>query len=423
MPLMEYRISLEAPALSEAPSRAPGAAGGAALAPRVAVVCDLREENWFSMNLVADMLLEGLRGDHAGALAAERVCPPMRRRFSRAGWARGRRFNADRLLNRFWDYPRSVRRRRSEFDLFHVVDHSYAQLVHQLPAERTVVTCHDLDTFRCLLEPEGERRSRAFRLMTRRVLEGFRRAARVACDSAATRDELLAHGLLPPERLTVIPNGVHPAFTRAPDAAADAEAARLLGGRDAGAVELLHVGSTIARKRVDVLLRVFAEVRRRLPGARLVRVGGEFTPGQAALAEKLKLRDALTLLPPLETPVLAAVYRRAALVLQPSEREGFGLPVVEALACGTHVVASGLPVLREVGGRAATYCPVGDVGAWAEAVVRLAREREGEPALWAERRAAGVEQASKFTWGEYVAQTVALYAEVLEQAGSRGARA
>ncbi|MDQ3803834.1 MAG: hypothetical protein M3416_08420, partial [Acidobacteriota bacterium] len=88
---MEYRISLEARALSDAPGRTLDPAREAALAPRVAVVCDLREENWFSMNLIADMLLGGLRRDHAGALAAERVCPPMRRRFSRAGCARGRR--------------------------------------------------------------------------------------------------------------------------------------------------------------------------------------------------------------------------------------------------------------------------------------------------------------------------------------------
>ena len=62
--------------------------------------------------------------------------------------------NADRLLNRFVNYPRYLRQHASEFDVFHIVDHSYAQLVHELPAARTVVTCHDLDTFRCLLDPE-----------------------------------------------------------------------------------------------------------------------------------------------------------------------------------------------------------------------------------------------------------------------------
>ena len=344
---MEYRINLKAGGTHETRSRGGEAAREAVRQRRVAVVADLREEQWFSMNLVADMLLEGLRRDHGQTVSAERVCPPMRRRFSRAGDSNGARFNADRLLNRFLDYPRQLRRVRGEFDLFHVVDHSYSQLLHELPPGRTVVTCHDLDTFRCLLDPASEPRPAPFRLMMRRVLEGFRKAARVACDSAATRDELLGHGLFPSERVAVIPNGVHPAFNAAADCEAareaDREAARLLGEREDGACDLLHVGSTIARKRVDVLLETFAAVRRELPRARLVRVGGELSPAQRAHAEELKVSGAVVVLPYLGTEVLAAVYRRAALVLQPSEREGFGLPVVEALACGTHVVATDLP--------------------------------------------------------------------------------
>ena len=414
---MEYGVTL---APHEAAGDLPRAGGRGARAearpPRVAVVCDLREENWHSMNLVADMLLARTE---EGALGVEtvRVCPPMRRRFSR-GAAAGRRSNADRLANRFWDYPRHLRARRAEFDLFHLVDHSYAQLLHHLPAGRAVVTCHDLDTFRCLLEPEAEPRPAPFRAMARRVLEGFRLAARVACDSRATRDELLAHGLFPAGRLTVIPNGVHPAFGAGPDPRADAQVARLLGPAGDGAVELLHVGSTIARKRVDVLLRVFAALRREFPRARLVRAGGAFTRGQEALVEELKLRDAVVVLPYLEPELLAAVYRRAALALQPSEREGFGLPVVEALACATPVVASDLAVLREVGGddgAAVTFRPVADVDAWADAAARLLRERAAEPASWRARRAAALAQASHFTWEAYAARTVALYREVLNE--------
>ncbi|HEX8501816.1 MAG TPA: glycosyltransferase family 1 protein [Pyrinomonadaceae bacterium] len=386
--------------------------------PRVAVVCDLREEGWHSMNLVADMLLEGLCAEHAGAVAATRVCPPMRRRLSRAGAAAGPLFNADRLLNRFWDYPRHAGRLARRFDLFHVVDHSYAQLVHRLPPRRTVVTCHDLDTFRCLLDPEGEPRPAAFRAMARRVLSGFRRAARVACDSRATRDELLAHGLFAPENLAVIPNGVHPAFNVADDPAAGREAERLLGPADAGAVELLHVGSTIPRKRVDVLLEVFARVRARHPRARLVRVGGDFTAAQAARAGRLGLGGAVVVLPHLDPRVLAAVYRRAALVLLPSEREGFGLPVVEALACRAHVVASDLAVLREVGGGAATFCPVGDLDAWAATVLRLVGERGEGREAWAARLAAGPRHASRFTWRAYAAGVVELYREVLCESAS-----
>lgn len=379
---------------------------------RVAVVCDLREENWHSMNLVADALIEGLGAGHAEQFSAARVCPPLRRRFSRAGESAGRRFNADRLFNRFWSYPRHVARRRAEFDLFHVVDHSYAQLVHQLPAERTVVTCHDLDTFRCLLDPEAEPRSRAFRAMTRRVLDGLRKAARVTCDSAHTREQLLAHDIVSPERVEVVHNGVSPAYTPAADPAADAEAERLLGPSSDDAPELLHVGSTVGRKRLDVLLRVFEGVRGEFPGARLVRVGGAFTESQLKLVEELRLEDSIVVLPFLDARVLAAVYRRAALLLQPSEREGFGLPVAEALASGLAVLASDLPVLREVGGRAANYRAPGDVEAWIEGAVGLLKEREEDPARWASRRSEGVAHARQFSWEEYARRMVSIYREL-----------
>ncbi|HEX6183925.1 MAG TPA: glycosyltransferase family 1 protein [Pyrinomonadaceae bacterium] len=381
-------------------------------ARRVAVVCDLREENWHSMNLVADALIERLESGHAGQFSAARVCPPLRRRFSRAGESAGRRFNADRLVNRFLDYPRHVTRRRPEFDLFHVVDHSYAQLVHRLPAERTVVTCHDLDTFRCLLDPEAEPRSRAFRAMTRRVLDGLRKAARVTCDSAFTRDQLISYGLLPPERVAVVYNGVSPVYSPAPDPAAEAEAARLLAPRGADALDLLHVGSTVGRKRVDVLLRVFAGVRREFPWARLVRVGGAFTGAQLRLIEELRLGDSIVVLPFLEERVLAAVYRAAALLLQPSEREGFGLPVLEATASGLAVLASDLPVLREVGGAATTYRAAGDVEAWTQAAVELLGERREEPARRAARQADGVAHAARFSWTEYARGMVSIYREL-----------
>src|SRR5262249_53548024 len=158
------------------------------------------------------------------------------------------------------------------FDLFHIVDHSYAQLVHRLPAARTLVTCHDLDTFRSVLEPALERRSAAFRAMTRHILSGLQRAGHIACDSLAARDALVARAGIHIERTTVVRNGPHPSCSPVPEPVSDLEAARLVGAAG-GSVELLHVGSTIARKRIDVLLKVVAAVRRTRPAVRLVRVG------------------------------------------------------------------------------------------------------------------------------------------------------
>jgi glycosyltransferase involved in cell wall biosynthesis len=367
------------------------------------------------MDLVADMLLDNLRRNHAGIIEATRLAPPLRRRFTRNGTKSGVLFNADRLLNRFGDYPRWLRRRSAEFDLFHIVDHSYAQLVHALPAGRTVVTCHDLDTFRALFNDAPPGHSLLFRSMVRRIASGLRKAARVTCVSLATRDELLARELVAPERLVVIPNGVHPSCSPEADSLADAEATRLLGDARADGFEILHVGSTIRRKRVDVLLRVIAALRKEFPGVRLIRVGGQFTPEQARLAGQLGLDGAVVVLPHLERNVLAAVYRRAALLLQPSEREGFGLPIIEALACGTPVVASRLPVLREVGGDAASYCAVGDLTDWTATVSRMLVEKSRNPRRWSKRREAGIAQAANFSWAEHARKTASVYQDVLKE--------
>ena len=378
--------------------------------PQIAIICDFLEEKWPSMDLVAEMLLQNLEIEHVSDVRAIRLCPRMVPRLGSLPILQRARLahNADRLVNRIWDYPRWLRSRVDGFGLFHVIDHSYAHLVHDLPAGRTIVTCHDLDAFRCIFEPSVRHRWTLLDGLARHALSGLRKATWVTCPSAATRDELVARRLFPPERMTVVPNGVHPSYNAQPDPVADAEATRLLGRKAGEAIEILHVGSTIARKRIDVLLRVFAEVRKEFPRARLVRVGGRFTPTQDSLLQQLELTH-LDVLPTLERRVLAAVYRRAALVLQTSEAEGFGLPVIEAMACGTPVLASNIQALREVGGSSAMYCPVGGITAWAESAISLLRERDHEPDRWCVRRVAGISQARKFSWTEYAKKMVGVY--------------
>jgi glycosyltransferase involved in cell wall biosynthesis len=363
------------------------------------------------MDLVADMLLQTLRTEHSTEVTPVELRPRMRRRFAGSPLLSGSRHarTADRLVGRFVDYPLWLRSHARDAGVFHLVDHSYAHLVHALPAARTVVTCHDLDTFRSVLEPAVERRSAAFRAMTKRILSGLQAAAHIACDSNATRDAILAHGLVPAEKLSLNPLGVDPAMSAAPDPASDEFVAKLLGpvGRS---VDLLHVGSTIPRKRIDVLLEVFAAVRRELPDTRLIRVGGRFTEAQSELTGKLGLHPAsIVVMPYLTRHQLAAVYRRAALVLLPSDAEGFGFPVVEAMACGTPVVASDLPVLREVGGAAAVYCPVADERSWTGTVCAMLRQRRDRPDDWSARRQAALTQANMFTWGRYAASMVDIY--------------
>lgn len=373
---------------------------------RVGIVCDLREEGWRSMDLVADMLAVHLP-DAVPGIRATLLRPALRRRATGlpvAGrWKPARVF--DRYWNRYVEYARWLQSRLSAFDVFHVVDHSYAHLVHLLPASRTVVTCHDIDAFRCLSQPFARP---MYRWMARRIVSGIRDAAVVTCDSRATRDDLLSEGLLPSDRLVVVVNGVHPAFLNTvDDGQASAEADLLLGRRTGP--EVLHVGSPIPRKRIDVLLEAVAHARALGQDIRLIRVGGPLTATQRTLAASLGLESAIVEIPFVAEDVLAAIYRRAALTLLPSDAEGFGLPVVESMGCGTVVLASATPALVEIGGGMAEYCAPGDPKAWGRRISDLLAERDARPESWRIRQEQGRRRAAGYSWAEHARAMGGIY--------------
>ena len=363
---------------------------------RLAVVRDFRAEGWPSMDLCADQLLVHLRAAALGLVAAD-LAPPLRRLAQRLPVV-GRRhaaFNADRLINRHLLLPLHLRSCIRRSDLFHVADHSYAHLVHSLPAGRTGVYCHDLDAFRCLTDPAAEPRPRWFRWLAGRVLTGMQKAAVVFYSTGPVREQMLQLGLVDAAKLVHAPYGVAAEFT--PDAPVPVELPV-----PGDAPYLLHVGGNMPRKRLDVLLDVFAAVRPRVPGLRLVQVGG---PWPTPLAERLgRLGGSVLQVRGLSREQLSELYRRAAAVLVTSEAEGFGLPAIEALACGAAVVASDIPVLREVGGDAVVYCAVGDVPAWAGAVAGLLTDPELAPP-----RATRLAQAARYSWGEHAQVIGAAY--------------
>jgi glycosyltransferase involved in cell wall biosynthesis len=388
----------------------------------VAIVSDLREERWHSMDLIAEMLLLNLRAPDSRPIEAVQLRPTMVKRFTRIPFV-GRRRSVevmDRIVNRVLDYPRWLRPQGSDFDLFHIIDHSYAHLVTVLPPGRSLVMCHDLDAFQGVM-PGSRGGSIVGRTLGKRLLQGLKAARKIVCGSVATRDELLSYHVVPAARVTVVPNGVHPTCSPWPDSSADREAALLLGPLDRNRTELLHVGSTIPRKRIDVLLEIVAALRHRNPTVHLVRVGDTFTRNQERLVASLGLAGHITVLRFVDRRVLAAIYRRAVLLLQPSDREGFGLPVAEAMACGTPVVASDLLALREVGGDAVTYCPVGDIARWSNSVAELLRERDNDVEAWRVRRAAGTAQARRFNWPEHARRMMDVYRELLNEIASRDA--
>ena len=159
---------------------------------------------------------------------------------------------------------------------------------------------------------------------------------------------------------------------------------------------VLHVGSNIPRKRLDLLLDVFAAARVVVSGLRLVQVGGPWPHSRVEQISRLGIAQAVSQVQALTRDQLAELYRRTTAVLVPSEAEGFGLPVVEALACGAPVIASNIPSLCEVGGDAVIYRTVADVPAWIDAVVQVILRPATIPS-----RDARLARAARFTWLEH----------------------
>jgi glycosyltransferase involved in cell wall biosynthesis len=110
------------------------------------------------------------------------------------------------------------------------------------------------------------------------------------------------------------------------------------------------------------------------------------------------------------------VYSRASLLLSVSEREGFGLPVAEALAAGTPVVATDMPVFREVGGVAASYARLGDTADWVHTVTALLREAAEQPDAWRQRKVIAKRRGSEFSWRRYACEMTEIYRSVADSA-------
>jgi glycosyltransferase involved in cell wall biosynthesis len=270
-------------------------------------------------------------------------------------------------LRMAWSVPRLLRRLRP----------ALAHFQHALPFRcpcPTVVTIHDLS-----FERDPRAMSRRDRFVFKRVVPRAARAAkRVIAVSERTKRDLVDLYGVPPDRIAVTPHGVDPAFGP---------------GQVAGGGYLLYVGAVQARK--DPLAAAHAARDIGLP---LVVVGPEREP---ELARELVGLGA-DVRGYVDKDELAGLYRGAAALVLPSRYEGFGLPVLEAMASGLPVVATDEPALREVAGDAAVYSD-GDLAA----AIRIALADRDHLVT------AGLERAKAFSWDETARRTLALYREAL----------
>jgi glycosyltransferase involved in cell wall biosynthesis len=315
-------------------------------------------------------------------------------------------FNSNRFINRFIDYPRYLKPRAADCDLFHITDHSYAHLVRSLPAAKTGVYCNDLDAFESILEPRKYPRSWTYRRLAEHILTGMQTAAIVFCPTEEIRRQIEYYQLMDPAKLIVVASpGVSIEYQ--PDPLPIDLTIIALQERLQGKPFILHVGSCIPRKRIDVLLATFAKLRTEIPELHLVKVGGDWSVEQQQQIANLVLENSIVHLKNMSNSTIASLYQQAKIVMMTSETEGFGMPVSEALACGSIVLASDIPVLREVGGDAAIYSPVGDLNAWVTNSLMAINTPDRTPSL--DRRLA---RAACYTWDNYARTIVTAYSKL-----------
>lgn len=294
--------------------------------------------------------------------------------------------------------------RRSGADLFHAT----FWLGPWWPSCPTVLTCYDLIGRR---EP-GTLPSVKRRLLDAAVWLSLHRAARVLAISQAVAADLTASGLVPAARVRVTPLAAGPAF-RAPTPDAVAALRRRL---DLPPRYLLYVGLDKPHKNLVTLIRAWGRLIARRPeltaGLPLV-LAGPRDPRYSRLTDAFVAQfardDAVRILGPVDEADLPALYGGAAAFAFPSRHEGFGLPVLEAMACGTPVVAGDATSLPEVAGDAALLVDPMDVGAWSAALERVL----DDPLLAADLRARGKARAAEFTWQHTARATLDGYRQLL----------
>ncbi|HVN76573.1 MAG TPA: glycosyltransferase family 1 protein [Thermoanaerobaculaceae bacterium] len=294
---------------------------------------------------------------------------------------------------------------RMRVDVLHVPHYVLPWLLPR----RMVVTVHDIIH---VLFPEFMPTSLGFAYARLSIRAAVKRARRIVTVSQTTADDLRRLFGASEDRLRVIPPGVQAEYLASPDRSRD-EA--LLGGLGVSRPYLLHVGNHKPHKNAEGLLKAYQLLAndRRDSVPPLYMVGGFPPDGELARrAQAMGLAGKVRCLGHVERAELAALFRGANAFIYPTLYEGFGLPVLEAMACGVPVVAGDIQAVREVAGDAVLRVNPRDIVELAGAVRRLL----GHAELRHELQARGRARAREYSWARAAEATLAVYRSVLEGA-------
>ena len=314
----------------------------------------------------------------------------------------------ERWLYRLWyraGIPLPVQLFTGPINLFHSPDFVLPPVRGGIP---TLLTVHDLS----FVHYPATFPANLVAYLNRVVPRSVARATHILADSQSTKRDLAAIWRVPDDKVTVLYSGVNERFRPVTDATALAAVRARYGLGDRPYV--LAVGTVQPRKNYELLVRAFRAVAQAGPHVLVIAGGrGWLTEGLDAEITRQGVADRVILPGFVDDADLPALYSAADLFVFPSLYEGFGLPLLEAMACGVPVIssdASSLPEVAATGGEpTALLLPPGDEAAWSAAMLRLLTDETARQRLIT----AGVAQAARFTWQAAARQLAALYERLL----------
>ena len=299
-----------------------------------------------------------------------------------------------------------------EADIYHVTQQSLASLLlFSRPSGKVVVTVHDIFPYMVRNHPQlGSPYGCSEHVYYRLPVAGLKRANHLIAVSEYTKQCLVKHLGISPEKISVVYNGIdHEMFRPLTVSGGIREKYHLPPERR----YLIYVGSEDPRKNLIALIGALAKVRNELPNVELIKVGRAHFKHERErlikLAEQLGVRTAIHFVEEVSENDLVLLYNLAEICVMPSLYEGFGFPVLEAMACGTLVVYANAGSLPEIAGTAAIRVSSCDASGLAGALLDVLDERANKLISKAHRMA----QAARFTWSATVKSTAAVYHRLL----------
>ena len=358
----------------------------------------------FSMGVYADGIVSGLNAIHPDWEVVELTPHPVDRH-SHSPLLRLKKY-----YERFWRFPRLVKHQKA--DIFHIIDHSEAHITRWIKSinKPVVVTCHDLINIFYKDNLQGSVKlpfvSHALWMKSVKAMKQADHVITVSSTTAQHTQEILD---VESERISVVPNAVDSNFRVLSEPQVQSFRQHL--GATSGSLCLLNVGSNHPRKNVSVIFAAVKLLKDKGASVQFWKAGTDFTTDERKLIAMHSIENEVSYIGQPEKSTLVKIYNAADVLVAPSLHEGFGITLLEAMACGTPVVTSNVSAMPEVVGDAGVLVDPTNARHIADAVLKIQLDASFRRQLVEKSLA----RAKTFTWEKTAKEISKVYEQVTEE--------